>query len=80
MWEPSGAVGNLPPPLPKKFTLDDEPVNVKNTKTPGALEVFPRNADGEPSHDERSLHASDLLPGTLGTDVSFPTAQQGQQK
>ena len=80
MWEPSGAVGNLPPPLPEKFTLDDEPVDVKNAKTRGALEVFPRNADGELSHDERSLHASDLLPGTLGTDTSFPTAQQRQQK
>ena len=80
MWEPSGAVGNLPPRLPGKFTLDDEPVDVKNTKTPAVLEVFQRNADGEPSHDELSLHASDLLPGTLGTDTSFPTAQQGQQK
>ena len=55
-------------------------MDVKNAKTPGALEVFPRNADEETSHDERSLHASDLLPGTLGTDTSFPTAQQRQQK
>ena len=80
VWEPSGAVGNLPPPSPEKFTLDDEPVDVKNAKTPGVLEVFPRNADGEPSHDERSLHASDLLPGTLGTDTFFHIAQQRQQK
>ena len=80
MREPSGAVENLLPPLPGKSTLDDEPVDVKNTKIPAVLEVFPRNPDGEPSHDERSLHASDLLPGTLGTDTSFPTAQQRQQK
>lgn len=80
VWEPSGVVGNLPHPLPEKFTLDDEPVDVKNAKTPGALEVFPTNADGEPSHDERSLHAPDLLPGALGTDTSFPTVQQRQQK
>ena len=80
VWEPSGAVGDLPPPLPGKFTLDDEPVDVKNAKSTSTLKVFPRNANGEPSHDERSLHASDLLPGTLGTDTSFPTAQQRQQK
>ena len=80
MWKPSGEVVNLPLPLPGKVTLDDEPVDVKNTKTPAELEVFPRKADGEPSHDKRFLHASDLLPGTLGTDTSFPTAQQRQQK
>ena len=56
VWEPSGAVGNLPPPLPGKVTLDDEPVDVKNTKTPAELEISQRNADGEPSHDESSLH------------------------
>ena len=80
VWEPSGAVGNLPPPLPGKLTLDDEPVDVKNTKTTAVLEVSARNAGGEPSYDERSLHASDLLPGTLSTDNSFPIAQQRQQK
>ena len=79
VWEPSGAVGNLPPPLPEKFTSYDEPVDMKNTKTSAVLEVSPRNADGEPSHEERSLHPSDLFPGTLGTDVSFPTANDREE-
>ena len=33
-------------------------------------------ADGEPSVDDSSLHASDLLPGTLGTDIASPFTQQ----
>ena len=60
--------------------LVDEPVDEKKSKNTVVLEVAPRTAHREPSHDDRSLHASDLLPGTLGTDNSFPIAQRQQQQ
>ena len=78
IWEPSSAVRNPPPPFPGKFTLDDEPVDAQKNKIIAVDEVAPRTADGEPSHDDRSLHASDLLPGTLGTEKSFPISRQQQ--
>ena len=80
MWEPPGAVRVFPPPFPGEFTLDDEPVDEKKNKNTVVLKVAPRTANGEPSHDDRSLHASDLLPGTLGIDNSFPIAQRKQQQ
>ena len=78
VWEPPGAVKISPPSFPGEFTLVDEPVDEKKDKNTVVLEVAPRTADGEPSHDDRFLHASDLLPGTLGTDSSFPIAQRQQ--
>jgi len=79
LWEPPGVARNPPPPFPGKFTLDDEPVDAQN-EIIAVDEVAPRTAHGGPSHDERSLHASDLLPGTLGTEKSFPISRQQQSK
>ena len=78
VWEPPGAVRISPLSFAGEFTLVDEPMDEKKDKNTVVLEVAPRTADGEPSHDDRSLHASDLLPGTLGTDISFPIAQRQQ--
>ena len=80
IWEPSGAVRNPPPPFPGEFTLDDEPVDAQKNKIIAVDEVAPRTANRGPSHDDRSLHASDLLPGTLGTDKSFSISRQQQSK
>ena len=37
-------------------------------------------ADEGPSHGDRSLHASDLIPGTLGTDTASPAFTQQQPR
>ena len=79
VWKPAGVARNPPPPFPGEFTLDDEPVDAEN-EIIAVDEVAPRTAHGGPSHDDRSLHASDLLPGTLGTDKSFLISRQQQSK
>ena len=74
-WEPS------PPPFPEEFTVDDGPADVNKAKLITVVqEVTPRTADGEPSYDDRSLHTSDLLPGTLGTENSYASSQQQHSK
>lgn len=80
VWEPSGTVRNLPPPLPEEFSLDDVPSGEKGNKIITVRRADTRTAEGEPGRDDRSLHASDLLPGTLGTDISFLMAQQQHAK
>ena len=67
--------------MPTELTLDD--VDVDKAQIPETIlhEVARTTADGEPSHDDRSLHASDLVPGTLGTDIaSLVFAQQQSSK
>lgn len=79
MWEPT-SLRRDPIPVPTEVTLDD--VDVEKETIPATIvhEVAPTTADGEPSHDDRSLHASDLLPGTLGTDIASPAFAQQRSK
>ena len=80
MWEPPGTVRVSPTPFPGEFTLDDDPVDEKKDKNTVLLKVAPRTADGEPSHDDRSLHASDLLPGTLSPERQQQPQQQQERQ
>lgn len=77
VWEPTSIKRELDP-VPTGFTLD---VDEDKEQIPATIvhEVAPTTADGEPSHDDRSLHASDLLPGTLGTDIASPAFAQQQR-
>jgi len=47
--------------------------------TTAVHEVAPMTADEGPSHGDRSLHASDLIPGTIGTDTASPALTQQQR-
>lgn len=79
VWEPSSIKRELDP-VPAEFTLDD--VDEDKEQIPATIvhEVAPTTANGEPRHDDRSLHASDLLPGTLGTDIASPAFGQQRSK
>ena len=65
-------------PASADFTVDDVAGDKEQIPTSAVHEVAPTTVDGGPSHDDRSLHASDLIPGTLGTDTASPafTLQQ----
>lgn len=67
-------------PFPGEFQVVDRPVGLKKTNSTIAQIDAQKTFDGAPNHDDRSLHASDLLPGTLGTELSsFTSAKQKQQ-
>lgn len=76
--EPSGVMRELHP-ASADFTLDDVPGNKEHIPTEAAHEVARSTADGGPSHDDWSLHVSDLIPGTLGTDIASPAFTQQQR-
>jgi len=63
-------------PTSADFTLDDVAGNKEQIPTTALHEVAPIAADEGPSHGDRSLHASDLIPGTLGTDTASPALKQ----
>lgn len=65
-------------PASADFTLDVAE-NKKQFPTTAVHEVAPITADDVPSHGDRSLHASDLIPGTLGTDTASPAFTQQQR-
>lgn len=66
-------------PASANFTLDGVAGDEAQIPTTAVHEVAPRTAYGEPSRDDRSLHASDLIPGTLGTDIASPAFTQQQR-
>lgn len=76
--EPSGVMRE-PHPASADFTLDDVAENKEQIPTEAAHEVARSTADGGPSHDDWSLHVSDLIPGTLGTDIASPAFTQRQR-
>ena len=78
VWEPTG-IRKEPNPVPAEFTLDDVDVDKEEIPATDVHNVAPTTVDGEPSHDDRSLHASDLLPGTLGTDIASPAFARQQR-
>lgn len=78
VWEPTG-IRKEPNPVPADFILDDVDVDEEKISATVVHKVAPTTVDGEPSHDDRSLHASDLLPGTLGTDIASPAFARQQR-
>ena len=66
-------------PASADFTFDDVVGNKEQIPTTAVLEVAPMIADDGRSHGDRSLHASDLIPGTLGTDTASPAFTQQQR-
>lgn len=68
-------------PTSADFTLHDVAGEKEQIPTAAPHEVAPMTADEGPSHGDRSLHASDLIPGTLGTDTASPalTRQHGSK-
>ena len=84
VWEPSGISRNQPPPLPGKLSLGDDSKDSKMDKVTTIPKPDAKFSDEDRSHDDRSLHASDLLPGALGSDSSSrmagTTAQRQQQR
>ena len=65
-------------PASADFKLDDVAGNREQIPATAVHEVAPMAADDGPSHGDRSLHASDLIPGTLGTDTASPAFTQQQ--
>ncbi|XP_068730212.1 TALPID3 protein-like isoform X1 [Montipora capricornis] len=84
VWEPSGISRNQPPPLLGKPSLGDDSKDSKMDKVTTIAKPDAKFSDEDRSHDDRSLHASDLLPRALGSDSSSPmagtTAQRQQQR
>lgn len=79
-WEPPGAMKMSSAPFPGELQAVDRPVGLTKTNSTIAQIDAQKTFDGAPNHDDRSLHASDLLPGTLGTELSsFTSAKQQQQ-
>ena len=67
-------------PFPGELQAVDRPVGLTKTNSTIAQIDAQKTFDGAPNHDDRSLHASDLFPGTLGTELSsFTSAKQQQQ-
>ena len=66
-------------PASAGFTLDDVAGDKEQIPTTAVHEVATSTADGGPSHDDWSLHVSDLIPGTLGTDIASPAFTQQQR-
>jgi len=76
--EPPGVMRELHPGS-ADFTLDDVAGDKEQIPTTAVHEVAPMTADEGPSHGDRSLHASDLIPGTIGTDTASPALTQQQR-
>ena len=66
-------------PASANFTFDDVAGNKEQIPTTDVHNVAPMTADDGPSHGDRSLHASDLIPGTLGTDLASAAFSQQQR-
>ena len=69
--------GGIPHSAPAEAVLEsgDQAAAVSQSDMPADVSV-----EEEHSHHDRSLHASDLFPGTVGTDSSFNRVHQSLAK